>query len=530
MTYAHRFFYYGLPLLLFLAFGLYLLPDFEIFYDEIYETVMAHDNVSLFLDYVRFGDVEAPREQIITNLAYYGTFFNLLAYVFQVSLSHTSDILSFESLEIKRYVIFLFSLLGYGALGVAIHQVTRSRYSLWLACGILALMPLYFFNSFHNPKDVPFAVMMTLASLLSAHSIVLTTQNTPTPLNDREIRWLLALGIVIGLCASVRILGIVTYGFWGMTWIICALYNRSFALRRLFLSSAIVGCAAFLVIWVLHPVAYFHPWVWIYDAFTYFSHHPYQSFTFVDGEVVDALHTPWYYLPKWLFVKIPLLWQFLCAAGIVCALTGFRKKDMTIQALIILFLLQLIGIPVAMTIQKTNLYGNGRHFLFVYPAIVFFSAVAITKIAYFSARYKWPALAITVVFAAKIGWDMALLHPYEMAYFIEPVRADVRDKWTYGSDTKGAVRWVSEHTSDDKLLVNTAFGDIDRFVDFYSTRKIQVYNMTQSQEITRPFYFLDLVFYPLEKGHIAENCEIRYKVTRQLGHSELIFSTVRYCS
>ncbi len=506
----------GLPVVFFMALALYAFPDFEIFWDEYFENLMARDNVALFLSYLRGEPVDDPYQRIFFNLEYYGTFFNLLAYAVQNLLAPDAPVLSFVRLEIKRYLIFVFAFAGAGAVGWAVYEATRSRLSLWLALGITALTPFYVQHAFTNPKDVPFAVMLVLFNVIAACDIVQ---------KERRAGWAVALGVVAGLCASVRLVGLVVLAFWVIAWMICI---QPAHWRRFALHACIAGVVAVLIVWVLHPVAYFQPFDWVADTMRIMAGFPHKTHTLTDGEMIYSLETPWYFLPKWLFVKTPLVWQLLCGVGIVHALASWRGQALRVRALTVLFLLQLTVIPLVAVIREINLYHMGRQFLFIYPAMTYFCAIAIVWMTRLATRYRWPALALTALLTMKTAWDIALLHPYHEAYFIEPVRESLQG-WQYFTHMKEGAQWVAANASPRaSVVIDTDRRRVRDFASFYAAPEQKVFYLKDKRR-PRPFYFVSFGYRALPEGHIAADCELRYKATRPLGSGYLVFSSVRYC-
>ncbi|HEY9645043.1 MAG TPA: hypothetical protein V6C88_01670, partial [Chroococcidiopsis sp.] len=75
-----------------------------------------------------------------------------------------------ERIRVKHIVTFAFSLLGHVAVAGIVGIFCGWHYA-WLGAIMLAVLPRYWGQVFSNPKDIPFAVLFTMATFLGAYLI-----------------------------------------------------------------------------------------------------------------------------------------------------------------------------------------------------------------------------------------------------------------------------------------------------------------------------------------------------------------------
>ncbi|MBA2422083.1 MAG: glycosyltransferase family 39 protein [Chitinophagales bacterium] len=164
-----------------------------------------------------------------------------------------------------------------------------------IACIMFVLTPRLFAQCFYNSKDMTFLFLFVM-------SVYFTVVWLKRP------SWSKMIGILIfsGILTATRIAGVIfpIILFIGMT---IGVFSNQLKRKEIWM------IAIFLL---LYPVAVyiFFPTLW-HDSLSKFiktlalySHHPYDVTTFFMGETIHSLKTPWYYIPVWMAIIIPLGW------------------------------------------------------------------------------------------------------------------------------------------------------------------------------------------------------------------------------
>lgn len=436
--------------------GHQLVADYEIFGDDFLESTMAEDNWQLIRRTLESGPVARPYEQIISNLEYYGTLFNLTAYAMQQLYLPGHEVLSFPAMKLKQHLVWLTSLLVLPLTGSIAAGMTRWRWAMLAIFPFILLQPYWFGYAFSQIKDIPFAVAITAISLGGA--LVAARQPFQPPWTTgywrQTLCFGLALGLLIGLGAAIRLAALAGFGFWGAAWLALYIGDAQRRSKSAWISVAITGAiavmTAFFAIWLLHPVAWHQPLSWIMETLRYHSQHPNPAVTLTNGELIPSDQTPWYYLPQWFSAVVPTGFQLLMPIGLAWAWRdACRSTARPFQrALVVTTTLQLLFFPLLAMMLQSNLYNGVYHFLMVFPAIGIFSCYAVVKLFTCCKRFVFQAAValIALLYAGILFWEMWLLHPFQMNYISEYRRQpELHRYWNMRYEGTSAARWLEEH-------------------------------------------------------------------------------------
>src|SRR5690606_12094420 len=98
----------------------------------------------------------------------------------------------------------------------------------------------------------------------------------------------------------------------------------------------------------------------------------------------------------------------------------------------------------------------------------------------------------------------------------------------YGGDFKEHTQWLDKNTDAKELVANRRAIRI-RFLNFYTTRNIRLYNLHRSVKAMRPFYFLSYGDYIYPKRDWRSKCQTINEITRPLGAVQLTISKIQIC-
>ena len=318
--------------------------------------------------------------------------------------------------------IFLFRHLSNSVVGWLTVVVT-ALFAVWLSgygAGILvillfALSPTFLGHAQNNLKDIPFALGY-IASIFFIQRF-LFTEDKP---KNRDFILLIAC---IAFSISIRPGGLLLICYLLFFLLLYFLFqyisiyqlDKSLLKKRLF-HSILISITAWFFSIVLWPFAQQNPVLNVIKSYEMMTQYPITLQQVFEGKVEWSDFMPWYYLPKYMAITIPLL-IFAGLAAFVVLSKQIIKKD---KFLHYGFLLFSILFPIAFVIyEKSNLYGSWRHFLFVYPSIVLLSAIG------FSSLFNWLKnkyililnIGMTLFLAIHPAKFMILNHPYYYLYY-----------------------------------------------------------------------------------------------------------------
>lgn len=448
------------------VFVLLTFRDFGITWDEElqsqYGLAVVDYYLSLFQDH-RF-------EQIF-NLYLYGGLFDGFASIFDRFTPTTVY-------ETRHLLNALTGLLGiWGTWKLA--RLLGGSVAGLLAAVFLTLTPMYLGPMFNNPKDIPFAagIVWTLYYMAKGYGIeglgtdfdvqkgviarcrtffsTFFRSKAALPHSFHEgagiragfsarWRWMVKLGVMLGLTLGVRVGGAMVIAFWLAPWGLEALarlmqIKRNKEIResliRFFKHYVIdVGlrivlpiCAvAYVVMLLCWPWAQSHPIANPLRALSEFSNFPQDVEVLIAGKIRRSTQLPWHYAPFYFMVQLPeYLLVLLGASFAVLPFSAWRMEGARRKGLLLVALMAFMPILYAMA-RRPALYDGVRHFTFTVPLFCVFAALTVVQVAAWirqridsEAVRRKALMAALLVGVCVAAWQvriLAALHPYEYIY------------------------------------------------------------------------------------------------------------------
>ena len=406
--------------------------DEEVHYKQ---SEMVYDYLS------SFGTDKSALDTPKTNLKYYGQAYDnlttILIHWFQID-----DIYSFRHLAasfsgwltILVTALFAAWIAGYGA---AI-----------LVLLLFAVSPNFLGHAQNNLKDIPFALAY-ISSIFYSLKLVFTDEK-PT----RKTIVLLTLSMAFSF--GIRAGGILVFFYLGLFFFLKVFLNwkskRSFDLeflkKRLLLIAAI-SLAAYLTGLITWPFGLENPLVHPWKSFQIMNHYPITVRQIFEGKFEWSDYLPWYYLPKYMVLTIPVL----ILAGIPAFFLNLKKNYTPKQQHLLILVGFTILFPLVFVLLKqSNLYGSWRHFLFLYPGIVLISALGIHALfrRFKQTNFRRGIVLLILILSFHPLKFMAANHPYYYLYYnqftggLKGAYGNYETDYYYHSMREGA-EWLQEY-------------------------------------------------------------------------------------
>ena len=353
------------------------------------------------VDYYSSFFVDHRFKQIF-NLYLYGGMFDGLA----SWLDRTSPLGIYPTRHLLNAILGLIGLWGTWRLG----RLQGGNKVGLIALLLLALTPMYYGHMFNNPKDIPFAAGVVW-------SIYYMVKCLRAPIERLSWTLVARIGIILGLTLGVRVGGVMLFGYWST---ILFLQNRRQPMKAVKLIAQ-VGMIAYIVMLICWPWAQENPILNPLRALGEFSNFPQNVEVLLNGITYLSTQLPWFYLPVYFAVQLPLLHLTLFAAA--CVMMPLIWRELATmrgrQATLVLMAL-MMGFPVCYAmIRRPALYDAVRHFIFVLPLLSVFAALAamqiLTRLRPFPNARRL-LVAIVGLIACFHIVEMVRLHPYEYIY------------------------------------------------------------------------------------------------------------------
>jgi tetratricopeptide (TPR) repeat protein len=330
---------------------------------------------------------------------------------------------------------------------------------------LFAVSPRFLGHSQNNLKDIPFA----LAYIAGVYYTLKLTYARFKPSSSVSISILIAS---IAFSVSIRAGGILLAFyllFAGVLFYLFEYLDKKQVewehVQRTFLKLLVFSFAGYLLGLLLWPYALQNPIVNPWKSYQVMTDFPTTIQQIFGGEFIWSDFRPWYYLPKYLLITIPVV----VFAGLFLFLVYFKSFFKERHRLTYAFLAITTAFPVAFVILvNANLYGGWRHFQFIYPGLVIFAAVGINEL-FARFQYKKIKWALAVVFILLLVHPvrfMARSHPYYYLYYNQVVGGlkgaygKYETDYYYHSMRSGAEwlnQYLDEQNSKGKVVVGSNF-------------------------------------------------------------------------
>lgn len=326
---------------------------------------------------------------------------------------------------------------------------------------LYAVSPHFLGHLQNNLKDIPFA----LAYIAGVYYILRLTYSK----FKSQTSLVLLLVASIAFSVSIRAGGILLVFYLllaGFLYYLVDFIERKQvsadqALRTLVLL-LIISAGGYLTGLLLWPYALQNPVVNPWKSYQVMTHFPTTIQQIFEGKFIWSDQHPWYYLPKYMLITIPLV----VFAGLALFLIFWRRIVEYRHRITYGFLIFSIVFPVLFVLLKdSNLYGSWRHFLFIYPGMIVLAAIGLFA---FWERFKnkIARLAGILVFAVLAFHPlkfMAASHPYYYFYYNQLIGGLKGAYGKYETDyyyhtMRGGAEWLENYLKENNVRGKVTVG------------------------------------------------------------------------
>jgi tetratricopeptide (TPR) repeat protein len=437
------------------------------------EYLHYNQSVSVYNYFASFGKDTTALNTPVTHLKYYGQSFDNATTIL-IRWLKVDDIFLFRHLSCSLAgwltvivtAFFAVWLMGYGAGTVVIL--------------LFALSPTFLGHAQNNLKDIPFALSYIAAIFFALRFLFRDNKN--------KVYDAVLLTASIAFSISIRPGGLLLICYLFLFFFLFYLhkiiiYNQfeSSIFKEKLTRIFVISIAAWILSLVLWPYAWQSPILNVWKSYLVMAHYPITLRQLFEGKAEWSDFMPWYYLPKYMAITIPLT----VFAGLA-AFAVLSKKIINADNLLKYgFLIFSILFPVVFVIyQKSNLYGSWRHFLFIYPAIILLAAIGFSQlIKYFKNKYLITAALLgTLLLAIHPLTFMVRNHPYYYLYYNQLVGGIDGANGNYETDyyyhtIRGGSEWLAKYLAANQqkdsikiatnFSVNWYFRDCQNIKTFY---------------------------------------------------------------
>ena len=373
------------------------------------EYLHYNQSVSVYNYFATLGKDSSALNTPNTHLKYYGQSVDNLTTI-AIKWFKIDDIFLFRHLSN--------SIIGWLTILIAsLFAISLSGYSAGILVVILfALSPTFLGHAQNNLKDIPFALSYITAIFFTIRLF----------LNEGKYKIYdpIFLVIAIAFSISIRSGGLILICYLFLFFILHTIlrYQKEKKIdltevRNTLLRILLITAIALMLSILLWPYGQQNPLINIWKSYQVMSQFPTTIRQLFEGKSEWSDLMPWYYLPKYMIITIPLV----VFAGITAFLILAKKIISNHDTLLKYgFLIFSILFPMIFVIyEKSNLYGSWRHFLFIYPSILILSAIGLFHLfTYFKKKIlTYLFVAVTIGVSVHPLKFMILNHPYYYLYY-----------------------------------------------------------------------------------------------------------------
>jgi hypothetical protein len=223
-----------------------------------------------------------------------------------------------------------------------------------------------------------------------------------------------------------------------------------------------------LAIYCFYPVIWSSPIEQLRQSFLIMSHYPFDDPQLFMGILIKPQQLPWYYIPVWMGITIPVSWILFFIIGTASIVIVFVKNPSSFlrtESHWIIIIAWLVIPYLIILILNSAVYDEWRHLFFIYPPLILIATVGIrylwnhvitisTKLTSTAIRFLIAALFVAQVINT-ISFQIKY-HPFEFAYFNFLAGKNVEQKYDldyWGLSYRQGIEQLCLQNSDDSIKV-----------------------------------------------------------------------------
>ncbi len=358
-----------------------------------------------------------------------------------------------------------------------------ARFAVWMKgyrAGIIVLLlfavsPRFLGHLQNNMKDIPFA----LAYIAGVYYTLKLTYAKFKPQSSGLLFFLIAS---IAFSVSIRAGGILLVFyllFAGFLYLFYDFIEKKnldwrFA-QKLFVRLLVISFIGYLIGLILWPYALQNPIVHPWESYKVMTDFPTTLRQIFDGEFIWSDFRPWYYLPKYLLITIPII-VFVGLALFVFYFKKISTQKHRVTCALLVF--SVVFPPLFVILVEANLYGGWRHFLFIFPGLIIMSALGINEF-YKQINIRPVKIFFTVVLVLLLIHPvrfMAKSHPYYYLYYNQ-VTGGLKGAYTkyetdyYYHTMRSGAEWLKTYLKENKINKKTVVAGNFQISPYFSENK-----------------------------------------------------------
>lgn len=408
---------------------------------------------------------------------YYGT-------AIQMPMVFIEDIFDFslttrQIFYMRHLITFLICFAGYVCFYFALKKIFNNGLLSLAGVSILSLYPRIFGYQFTDLKNLIFLSLNMIALLALVYVV------------EREnILTIFIFGGIAALATNQRIMAVVfpvvLLGYWFVRDVTDKIRGRDRREKIILVGKYPFMIAVYFMSWILlSPFAWLegNPIQTFCNTFNSFSQYDWNGTMVFMGKLITCEERPWYYLPVWLGLTIPIIYLVFFIIGHIALIKYLKKEKNVWDALLGKYkwlacnILLFWGIIGTVIILDSRIYIGWHHLYFIFMP---FTVVVVYGVQFcgkhINKRLVGGILALYLV--CMSGW-MIRNHPFQVVYFNPVGRyfAELFDRDEQRATSSVLLDWILENSEGTVTIC----GETDSYL-LLSEEEKQRIKRTDSEE------------------------------------------------
>lgn len=500
--------------LLYLILGILIYRDYGISTDEPTERESTFTNIKYAMETLGYEGLNGVNGDL-ENYSY--KYYGIAMQVPPALVEWAKDFPGGAAIFYYRHIwTFLVCFAGYICFYLMCREVFKSKWLSLLGTAMIALYPRFFAEQFYNIKDLVFVSMVMVSMFVTVRVIE----------SNYSVFWTLLFAIVTALTTNVRIVGaIFPVLLIGYIWLIKILNKCGIETgeeSKAVLRTSILTIVGYVLAYIAFmPILWKNPVQGILSVFTKFSDYDdWNGAVVFMGKIISGDEIPWYYVPVWMLVSLPVwyivLFILITGALLFVVFQKLRKNEKLHFSMLIrnkyMVWAALIGfLPwFATVVAHSTLYNGWRHCYFVLPTLIFLILGGLKYFQPYLNKNKVARGGIILLSAGglflQMGWILKN-HPYEMVYFNAVGRnwASDFDRDYWHLSMVELCRYILAHDESEKITLQ-APNDI--FMRFLSDEEKERISLEENS-----MYYIETYRGKTGNDSVMEGYEDYYSIT-----------------
>lgn len=364
-------------------------------------------------------------------------------------------------------------------------------------------------HTFFNPKDVPFAVGLTVVNLALSNLFLNIS------LKHENINYFLIFtGCTISIGARstalfLIIISIIIFIFFGST--------NNLKIKKIFI--VIILSLIFVDFW--NTNLSFLNFDQIKSVLFNSTKFEFYGQNLVFDQIVSQ-NPPWWYLPIWFAFSIPEL-SLIGLIAFIFSISIKNKKKLNL--LLTLFGMQTFLVPLYSVIFKATIYDANRHFLFIYPSLILFTFLGFV---YLYSKIKFKSLFLFVFsffYLINVLYPAIKFFPYNYS-FLNTVSTfwGINNRWEIDY-------WLTSLKEASQLIGNDA--EVLNWYEYwwgpyyqYKNLKNEIFNYAV---VPVRYSYSDKIINGRRPYDVPDGCHITDSVKRNVYLENIYFAFILKC-